>query len=109
MIFESQGGSLVLVEFELNLLQSPVNQFVQYTVEMDLLDVLLGLKQQTFGLLDLSLYIGHVLLESFQLLPVLLRNIQQFQKLLPMLYSHILNQILSFILKVNQVGLFLDQ
>lgn len=76
---------------------------------MDLLDVLLGLKQETLGFLHLSLHIGHVLLESLQLLPVLLGNIQQLEKLLPMFYSHILNEILRFIFQVNQICLFLDQ
>lgn len=109
MVLERERSSLVLIQFQLDLLQSAVDELIEHAVQMDLLDVLLRLQQQAFRLLDLPLDIRHVLLESLQLLPVLLRNIQQLQKLRPVLDSHILDQILRLILQVNQLSLFLDQ
>lgn len=91
MILECKRSSLILVQFQLDLLQSAVYELIEHAVQVDLLDVLLRLQQQALSLLDFPLDIGHVLLESLQLLPVLFRNIQQLQKLRPVFQSHILD------------------
>lgn len=109
VVLERKRSSLILVQFQLDLLQSAVYELIEHAVQVDLLDVLLRLQKQALRLLDLPLDIGHVLLESLQLLPVLLRNIQQLQKLRPVFHSHILDQILRLVLQINQFSLFLDQ
>lgn len=43
MVLKGQRGSLILVYLELNLFQTTIDQFIEDAIEMDLLDVLLGL------------------------------------------------------------------
>jgi hypothetical protein len=94
VVFERERGGFILVDFELHLLEPAVYQFVENAVEVDLLDVLLGLQQKGLRLL----HVRHVLLEPLQLLSVLARHSQQLHELLALLHRHFLNQLLGLVL-----------
>lgn len=107
MVLEGQRGGLILVYLELDLLQAAIDQFIEDAIEMDLLDVFLGLHEKGLGLLHLPLHVRHVLLQPLQLPSIFLRDLQQLHELLAMIDRYLLHQFLRLIFQLDQLGLLL--
>lgn len=80
-----------------------VYDFVEHAIEICLIDVFLRIHQQGLCLFAFFLYHWHVWSQLLQLLPLLLGNFKQLQKVIWVLRANLIDQIKGLIFHLNQV------